>query len=609
MFAQRLVVSFWLLVISLFIAPITILAAAPAASSLPSANPYTLTPIPSSVSPVSPLYTDLLVSNMFHTFSCLATGSSIIGQPCLTYQMTKNTEGTIQGIPVLSQVNLSGGALGALTGVIDSLYQNQPLRVSDYLASVGDNFGLVKEAHAQVSGSGNGILNPILTLWQVSRNIAYLIMIIIFVVIGLMVMFKSKINPQTVITAQAALPGLVIGLILITFSYFLAALLTDTAFIGTDLIGSYFSMAQDNKAPSDLTNQLKKENVLSIMSTFIGAAGQPDLYPAVDNVIKQLGDGPHIIIQSAASILAAQYASQFGELPATGIAGAGCAVVGVAGAINPGVLLGIPEITLSNLPNCIHNATLVAKTAIAATAGLIAFNDPSTAISWALYVILIAILLYTMFKLLLRLVNCFITIIFYTIVAPFHFLFASLPGRQSIATGWILDMLSNILAFPAIIAVFYFVNYLLGSNIHGFLTDQPPFPVTGGPFPIAGDGTLPLFGGMDTSFIRLMLAFGALIATPTIPDVIARTIGRVSQAGQLLGQEIGGGMRSGQGYIGQAGQASGRIGQGVGGLYDQPGWIQTADGSWQRSTSAISGARAGGLSRFFGTLQRKPPVP
>ena len=144
-------------------------------------------PIPSYVSPASPIYTDLLVHNLFHSFSCLAVGSSVIGKPCLTYQ---------NGIPVLSQVNLQGGALGAGTSLIGLLYKHPPVRTVDYLASVGQGFGFVKAAHAQVSGSGAGVLNPILNLWQASRNIAYVFMIIIFVVIGLMVMFAKPALQQ-----------------------------------------------------------------------------------------------------------------------------------------------------------------------------------------------------------------------------------------------------------------------------------------------------------------------------------------------------------------------------------------------------------------------------
>ena len=138
----------------------------PSASSLPTTN-YQL---PTYVSPTSPVYTDLMVSNMFHTLSCLAAGFSTIGQPCLTYKLQKNAEGAIQSVPILGQANLSGGALGAATSLIDALYVNRPLRTADYIASVKGNLGIAKEAHAQVEGSGSDVLDPILNLWKVSRN-------------------------------------------------------------------------------------------------------------------------------------------------------------------------------------------------------------------------------------------------------------------------------------------------------------------------------------------------------------------------------------------------------------------------------------------------------
>ncbi|MBU1000688.1 hypothetical protein KKE78_04830, partial [Patescibacteria group bacterium] len=144
-------------------------------------NQYPISTLPPVISPTSPLYTDLLVNNMFHSFFCLAIGQSAISQPCLTYQVTRDTQGAIQSVPVLSQVNLSGGTLGAVTSVIGALYMNPPVKTTDYLASVGQGLGIIKDAHA-ITGqpSGTSILNPILKLWQVSRNISYIVMIIVF---------------------------------------------------------------------------------------------------------------------------------------------------------------------------------------------------------------------------------------------------------------------------------------------------------------------------------------------------------------------------------------------------------------------------------------------
>lgn len=571
-----IILSVLIFVFSLFALHFTLLASPVyAQESTPSSlQPTTLDAVassaynlPTTISPTSPQFTDLLMHNTLHTFSCLMVGGSIIGQPCLTYRVTQDAQGAIQSIPVLSQTNLSGGALGATASLIELLYLNPPVRTGEYLGSLGEQFGIVKQAHAQVSGSGANILSPILALWRVSRNIAYIIMIIIFVVIGLMVMFRQRINPQTVITAQAALPGLIIGLILITFSYFLAALITDTAFIGTNIVGAYFSAAQNPPPPNtNLLETLSDQNVLSITSRFVGVIGQGDIHAVVENILSQLQGGPATIVRLFASFLAYHYAFQLGDLPASVASGAYCTVTTGTAVLNPiAWFSGNASLSLQEVPGCINDSIIVAKTLLALTAGAVALIFPATPISWAIYVVLIAILIYTMFKLLFRLVNNFLTIIFLTVTAPFHFLAASLPGRQGIATGWILNMLCNVLAFPAVIAVFYFVNFLLGSEAAGLATGRPPFPVTGGPLDLSAGGALPLFGGMETGFIRIIIAYVALLATPTIPDLICRAIGRVGQAGQLIGQEIRGEYTSGQQYLGRFGQSGQEFTTGLGG--------------------------------------------
>lgn len=581
-----IVYGLWFMVLSLFTIyylPYT----NPAYAQSPASLPLTLSPLPSSVAPTSPLYTDLILHNMFHSLSCLGIGQSIIGAPCLTY---------LQGVPVLSSVNTSGGLLGTTGYLIGALYANPPIRTASYLASLKEGLGIVKVANAQVSGSGAGVLDPILKLWQVSRNIAYLVMIIIFVIIGIMVMFKQRINPQTVITAQAALPGLVIGLIMITFSYFLAALLTDLAFVGTNIVGAYFSAAQ-GASPGNLSDTLKSQNTLSIMSTFVNGINRGGLSDAVGSVISQLKGDASWIVSTVAGFLTYQYSYQFAEVPATIISGAACGLTGGAAVFNPfAYFFGTAPTAALSVPECIVNATTIAKTAIATFAAAAAFASPATPISWALYFILIAVLIYTMLRLLLKLVNNFLAIIFYTITAPFHFLAASLPGRQGIATGWILNMLCNILVFPSVIAVFYFVNFLLGSGV------KTEFPIAGGPLDLTGKGALPLFGGMDTNFIRLILAYGTLIALPTIPDIICRAIGRMGEAGQMLGQQIESGFGRGQGY---AGQAHGSLGQIAGGLDDKAGWeYDDRTHTWKRSYAAIHGAKAGFISQVRGALKR-----
>ncbi len=593
-----LLFTFYFLHFTFYITPVHAQSASPSANQLP----VTSYQLPTTVSPTSPLFTDLLLNNMFHSFSCLAIGSSFIGQPCLTYKITQNAQGAIQSIPVLSQTNLSGGALGATTSLIGMLYVNPPVRTADYLASVGQGLGIVKEAHAQVGGSGAGVLSPILSLWQVSRNISYLIMIIIFVIIGLMVMFRQRINPQTVITAQAALPGLVIGLILITFSYFLAGLVADTAFVGTNLVGAYFSAVRgETNTPQNLVQDLdtldpntgRKPNLISIFSKFAVVANKEKVTDVINSFWDDINNDAQRLLVTLATFVTVQVAGQATEF------------LKLVPRFGEGII-----------------ATIQAVVALNTITGPI---GPQAVVGALFALVVTAILLYAMFKLLMRLVNVYLTIIFLTITAPFQFLAAALPGRQGIATNWILSMLGNILAFPAVLAVFYFVAFILGpaNSPHPFIVSDSGGTTTivnnglvstvkaDGPVEITGPNTFPLFGGMGVDFIKLLLAFGALVATPAIPDIIARTVGSASQAGQLIGQEIGGSIAAGRGYGGQlqqgVGAASGNLAR-ARALFSTPGHRVNEYGEVVETYAPGTGGQMGSIAKsgniFARTIRR-----
>ncbi|MBI2338250.1 hypothetical protein HYU95_03650 [Candidatus Daviesbacteria bacterium] len=549
--------------------PLSVLAQTATPSAFPVSSPATYYPLPATVSPTSPLYTDLLVNNLFHSFSCLAIGQSVIGQPCLSYQVTQNAQGALQGVPVLSQVNTSGGVLGATTSLIGALYQNPPVRTVDYLASVGEGFGIVKTANAQVVGSGAAVLSPILKLWQVSRNISYVIMILVFLVIGLMVMFRNKINPQTVISAQAALPGLVIGLVMITLSYFLAGLISDIAFVGTNVVGYYFVAAQGQINSADpqwidqrnLAKQISPESILSVFSRFVGIITNERAQDALAAIFNNFSDGVQSQIRWLAGLLAFQFSSQPGQaIPVIGqFVGP---IIGLIGA--------------------------------AATAG-----DPTAILGYILAFVATFILIYQMIQLLLRLITTYLTIVFLTLTAPFQFLIAALPGRQGIATGWILNMLANILVFPAVLAVFYFVAFILGQSFGPFrvanLNQKQnstfiPVVYAQEKNQIIGTNTFPLFGGMNLGFINVLLAFGALIALPTVPEIVIRTLGKASQAGQLIGQEISGGIRGGQGYAGRTPGLAQGAAQGLGtGIAGERTISWTPEGGAKLVTTKIGG--------------------
>lgn len=154
------------------------------------------------------------------------------------------------------------GLLPYMGTQIATLIGTPPVSSTEYIADVMHNFGVpgAQQAYAQ-TGVGFNALQPVLQIWKAFRNIAYLVFVVLFMVIGFMIMFRAKLNPQTVVTVQSALPNLVITLILITFSYAIAGFLIDLIYVGIFLTAyalAYGGVFQDATIVIDrlLTNNL-----------------------------------------------------------------------------------------------------------------------------------------------------------------------------------------------------------------------------------------------------------------------------------------------------------------------------------------------------------------
>lgn len=126
------------------------------------------------------------------------------------------------------------GALGAVGGMIAFMYEAPPISSKEYIADLGSNLGLMPKS-AYAAGEGWKVLAPVMDLWKLMRNLTYLMFTVIFVVIGFMIMFRAKMGPAAV-TIQMAIPKIVMSLILVTFSYAIAGLIVDVAFLGNAII-------------------------------------------------------------------------------------------------------------------------------------------------------------------------------------------------------------------------------------------------------------------------------------------------------------------------------------------------------------------------------------
>lgn len=136
--------------------------------------------------------------------------------------------GRSEAHPELNSLN-NTGAVGAMGNLIGKLY-TPPASSIQYFAYLKENLGLTSPAYAAGETGLQG-LSFLLPVWQTFRNAAYLVYVLLFVITGLLIMFRIKVSPQAVISLQNALPKLLITLVLITLSYAIVGLMIDIMYV------------------------------------------------------------------------------------------------------------------------------------------------------------------------------------------------------------------------------------------------------------------------------------------------------------------------------------------------------------------------------------------
>jgi hypothetical protein len=133
------------------------------------------------------------------------------------------------------------GPVFAIGYSISDLITQRPASGIQEIASTLQKFNLASPVYAQGYGYTN--TTSIRPLWIASRNTAYFFVIVLLVAAGFMVMFRVKINPQTVVSIQLIIPRLIIALLGITFSYAIAGLVIDLVYVTVIFVLSAVSVA------------------------------------------------------------------------------------------------------------------------------------------------------------------------------------------------------------------------------------------------------------------------------------------------------------------------------------------------------------------------------
>lgn len=132
--------------------------------------------------------------------------------------------------PTAEDTHFKTSLIGRVSSLMAVPYQYPPASGTYWVRNTLQKAGFIPQSMA-AEGIGFASIKPLMNLWVIFRDVAYLLIVLILVSIGFMIMFRMKMNPQTVISVENALPKIVVALLLITFSFAIAGFLIDFMYL------------------------------------------------------------------------------------------------------------------------------------------------------------------------------------------------------------------------------------------------------------------------------------------------------------------------------------------------------------------------------------------
>ncbi|MFA7627832.1 MAG: hypothetical protein WCY37_00215 [Candidatus Dojkabacteria bacterium] len=172
---------------------------------------------------------------------------------------------TVGGRDMAANPNLPDGMRLGLVGTVENgvtaMFESQP-RI-DVVAHLSEEWvpGYKEKQSVYASGYDDLMETNIDTLWSVTRNIAYVGFVVVMIIVGFMIMFRNKVGGQTVVTVGNAIPKVVVGLVLVTFSFAIAGLILDISGILMRVIAGV------------LSSDIPIHNIFKLLGGILGLGG------------------------------------------------------------------------------------------------------------------------------------------------------------------------------------------------------------------------------------------------------------------------------------------------------------------------------------------------
>lgn len=320
-------------------------------------------------------------------------------------------------------------ATGFISRLIVIPLNNPPSSGVGWAREKLESTGFIPKSYA-AEGVGFAGLKPFAQIWNLFRNLAYLIMVLVVITIGFLIMFRRKINAQTVVSLENSLPRIVIAFILITFSFPIAGFLIDLMYLFTFIIVSF--LGTNTISPFDAL-KVKGQILNGGFSLWDSVFTNGNYWQVGDALLSIMPSGVNIIIRillSYAAYLALYHAPIIGFL--------------VSGSILNGVA------TIQGLP-----AFIIHLISVLLLLPILFFIVPTI-----LSIIFFLTGMFVFFRIFFLLFKNYIQIILLIIFSPVILLLEAVPG-QKIFSKWLKMLVANLLSFPITIGMILLSNIVV----------------------------------------------------------------------------------------------------------------------------------------------------
>lgn len=318
--------------------------------------------------------------------------------------------------------------------------------ITDGLDSITDE----TSSATAVTVSGISYLKDTLHLdaiWNWSRNLAYLGYIVITIIIGFMIMFRKNLGGQTIVSIGNSIPNLVIGILLVTFSFAIVGLVLDLGKVGINVSQNMFA----NIAATSGNSELASEGVIKTddPGTLFGAA-----FKASSSTGSKIFSWLAAVPLVGSTLVTIFQSKILTALPT---------MLPKLGNVMEGIVAGL--FTANGITDTQIKTAIPGADAIVSVIQVIA-NVAFSAIKYGLIAALVKLVLIALiclfgaFKLFITILTTYFKIFVNVVLAPIQILIGSLPGNSGMIVSWFKSVVANVLVFVGIVFVVNFFNYI-----------------------------------------------------------------------------------------------------------------------------------------------------